>query len=330
MAKFILPLTAALCVSFASAQQGQQVFGLDAPQARILLTWTEAQGQLSGALQLLTGTATASGPRVDVLNQVVRGTRSGSSYTFILENPVKFFGASTLSGTLAKDTLSLMIPQSTGGFTTFQLKTTTMAKFNTSVTDFKAVLTRQSQVLKQQADAEAERRRKAAELEVYLEYMQQAIDSTKTISQQITTIVSRLEATRKQLQEALAEQRKVKREIEQLARDKECYQFNEKIADVYLSVDPTEPFTEAPKSLETPLLALDNAVLNYGEYRKKFLSLGGDAKLIPDERNIVHVSVQDKGKYQTLITALASLIQDVRDARQATRDSADTIKCSSL
>ena len=79
MAKFTLPLTAALCLSLASAQQGQQLFGLDAPQARILLTWTESQAQLSGALQLLTGTTTAGGPTMDVLNQVVRGTRSGSS-----------------------------------------------------------------------------------------------------------------------------------------------------------------------------------------------------------------------------------------------------------
>lgn len=288
-----------LSLTTAGAQAGMNVFSFTSPTARVLLTWTEAGGQLTGSLQLVTGTASAQGPKFDVTTNVVRGTRSGSSYSFVLENKVAFFGSSALSGTLAKDTLTLMVPSKEGGFTSFPLSRTTLEKFNASVATLRSTLTQQSNTLAAAAtkraeeerarqQAEAARQEAAQRLTDALETHRAALTRADGLLDDAQDTLDALDRTFQDIASVQAGKRQVLTDLKRLAAAKDCYAFNERKADLYGYglVSLVGEGRRHVSDLNALPNRLDAEVTLVNDSRVTYLNLKGNRAELPADRDL--------------------------------------------
>ncbi|GGR67098.1 hypothetical protein GCM10008959_31590 [Deinococcus seoulensis] len=338
-----LALATSLSVGVASAQTGMNVFSFNNASSSLLLTWTEAGGQLTGSLQVVTGAARAEGPQFDVTTNVVRGTRNGASYSFVLENKLAFFGASALSGTLTKDTLTLTVPRAEGGFAAFPLARTTLPKFNTAVATLRASVTQRSQTLateaRQRAEqaavqraAEAARLQAAQRLNDALNDYDEALLEANDVLTNAQDTLNALARTFGDIQSVQVGKGEVIRDLKRLATEKDCFQFNERKADLYGYglVSLTREGQSHVNMLKLIPARLDEQVQAVNEARAAFAGLKGKVADLAPDQDLTGRSARMKAAISQRVAGTEAQLASALSADQTMVAEAEAMVCSPL
>lgn len=272
-------LLALLGLGHAGAQAGPQLFGFTNAQSTLLLRWTESGSQLSGAMQVVSLTTSASGPETSVFNATVRGVKSGANYSFTIEKTSALLGGSALDGILKGDVLQVQVPLESGGFGSFTLKRTTIDKFNADVNKLKTAAAQQKAVVT------SEKNRAAAQ-----QVVQSSFPQVKQLATTINADLSRLLANAAVLRTRVEKVSGNPKAIADLAAAGKCVEMERlKDADTIARGDLAASINAVGDYLDTVKTELGVYQTRYGAYKQArdlFLKEKGNASVLPSEAGL--------------------------------------------
>lgn len=243
----------------------------------MLLRWTESGGQLSGAIQVVSGVASAQGADVTVFNGTVRGTKNGSSYSFIVDKPVALLGSSAMDGVLKGDVLSVQVPLDSGGFGSFSLQRTTIEKFNASVAKLKNNLEQQSSSLSAQQQQAVHLKEATANFATIQNLLPKITPDLPQLQRSITLASNRLDDLRKR-----------NATLQQLSKEGKCSDFNStRDKDTLARPDldeAIEVLAEQIEFLASQSNKLETTLKTYTVAKGAYAAAKGNAALLPNDR----------------------------------------------
>lgn len=144
--------------STAAAQSNVYVYST--PRSAMLFQWTEANGQLTGFVQLAL-IDTVRSPKLTASSSPFTGTRQGSSINFLFRTGLfSLVSGGVLNGSLSAKGLLLNIPSEIGGFGKINLTKTTFVAYEKQVAQLRTIAAREA--AQQLAAQQKQRAREAA------------------------------------------------------------------------------------------------------------------------------------------------------------------------